>query len=71
MLETPSAESAFILHNDEYHCKHGEAEAEELKLREHGGLHKKPAAPCINGSRKRRQTGIDVAAHPLGDATKG
>jgi hypothetical protein len=31
---------------------------------------KKPAAPCINGSRKRRQARIDVAVHPPGDAAK-
>jgi hypothetical protein len=59
-------EPAFILHDDEDHREHTEAEAEELKLREHHGLHKKPAAPCITGSRKRRQTGIDSAAHPPG-----
>jgi len=66
MPEGPSADPAFILHDDEYHRDESEAETEELKLGKHGGLHKKPAAPCINGSRKRRQAGIDVAAHPPG-----
>src|SRR2546427_440994 len=66
MPEGISADTAFILHDDEYHRDQSEAETEELKLGKHGGLHKKPAAPCINDSRKRRQAGIDVGRTPAG-----
>lgn len=56
MPEGPSAQSAFIFHEDKYHRENTEAEAEELKLGKHSGLHKNRQllALMTQGSADRR-----------------